>query len=237
MPSPNDNVQPGVAFPISPTSSSVLSDEIESSFINILWNNVFYYRTIFEAISPVYVSCNAGTGASCPSTGIGAGLAVNTEGSTSGNYGDVDVRTANDAGLTWNADARMRLNVSVGANTSQTCYLIHGSQNIVSPYYGFKIVNGNLYGLFYAGTGSERTVLLQAISANTQYLVEAQYSYANAIKFLVNKQYAGLLRVSDAPISPSASKIGLYNFRITTNTSTPPGRGMTIGFFEYIQNK
>lgn len=239
-------IQPGIAFPINPTSQSVVNDQLENNFINLLWNNIFYYKTVFEAIDGSLLTCNAGSGATCSSSGIAGQLVLNTQSASTGQYADIDKRPLYISGLSWQRPSRMRVGFQVSAITGQTIYLIRGSQNVVSPYYGFKVVNATLYGVFYAGTGSEKLVTLQPIVASSvsgtppaditnSYVCEAQYQYGDAIKFVVNGNYKGMIRVNTAPIAPTAAISSFYNFHLTTNENV--GKSLGISFFEYIQEK
>ncbi len=208
----------------------LLSDKI----LDGIWNNIFYYRTVFEDVAIDIKTCTPGSGLDCPSTGVDPdGLILVTEAATTGNFADVDKTPLAESGLNWSKRARLRIGFRVPSIAAQTVYMIRGSQNISSPYYGFKITNATLMGVTYDKT-TEKTVTLQTIVASTSYLVEARYSPSDKVVFLVDGVEKGV--ITSNLINPQDSvKRAFYNFRITTNENV--GKTLIIAFLEYIQLK
>lgn len=225
----------------------VMDEILVNKIFDVNWNNYFYYRTVFEDIAVDLITCTPGSGTQCPSTGVDPdGLILNTEAATTGNFADVEKTPLAESGLKWDKRQRMRLGFRLPSIAKQTIYMVRGSTNLASPYYGFKVIDNILYGVSYDKT-TEKTISLGSILADKSYVVEVRLTPSDKIIFLVNRENEdptditkrglierGVITINLPKINETITR-GFYNFRITTNENV--GKTLIVAFFEYIQLK
>ena len=197
---------------------------LEDKIFDLIWKKTVHWITFFESLDGFHVTADA----------------------QSIDHNDVWIRTsavdANSAyilkqptlqGLiTFSQKSHMRSAVSIDSVASVTAYIIVGKTGGDS-YYGFKIVNNSLKGVSFDGT-TEKTVDLQTISASTIYNIEARYSPADKIVFLVETVEKGVI-IQNLPLRIAVVNINPMEIRITTNTTA--AKTLQFSFFEYLQSR
>ena len=95
---------------------------------------------------------------------------------------------------------RFITDIRVGSLTNHTIYILVGERD-EGHGFGFKLVNGTLYGMYYDSSLAEHTISLQTISANTNYKLEARVTYPDTIEFFVNNLLVGTMSSITLPSS------------------------------------
>jgi hypothetical protein len=132
------------------------------------------------------------------------------------------------------------------ATPNFTAYYVRGAtpySNYNHPYYGFKIVDGVLYGCTRNSGATESTVQLQTLSNKTAYVVEARYFPSDKVIFSVmnnstlKMEEKGVI-TTNLPLPTNTNTETWYGFEISTDT-TPPKVAHTVqlngSFLEYLQ--
>lgn len=100
---------------------------------------------------------------------------------------------------------RFLTNFMISSISNCTVYIIVGETDDGRGF-GFKVVNGVLYGIYYKADFSEQAVNLQTLIQNTPYKVEARVNYPNNIEFYVNNLLKGSFQ---NPVLPYPMNFGL----------------------------
>lgn len=243
-------------YPLSPQDQSILRDFLSKNMSDLIfdsvWESIFHYSTVFEGYADNTVPGEGGfdTFASVGAVaGIGPDGAILSTGTTISNLAQIFRYPNPTFGspitlpfITWKQPSRFRATFAVSSVDNQVAYIVVGLDPTTNslPFYGFKIVNGNLYGATRKTNASESTVLLQSISAATNYLVEARhYPDKHKVEFYVKNSsnimvLKGIL-TTDIPDASVTNHNGLFNFSImTTNTVD---KQLASSYFEYIQKR
>ena len=198
--------------------------------IDEIWRQMFSWSTFFESLDGYTQTLNGG------SVSIdGTQIELQT-GSTSGNY----ARLTKDPGWqgisTFYTTNMFRTAIVLGANTSQEIYIVFG--DIDGKYYGFKIIDGTLYGVVNDGT-TETTTNLGSVSASTTYNLEAIYYPLTKILFYVNassvyREPAGI--ITSGLMNPEATvNTHIMDIKITTNEGV--NKSVQLSFWQFIQSR
>lgn len=235
-----ENKQVSLPYPLSYNDQEILrkwlKQDLSTAVFEVNWDNYFYYRTAFEGMPGDLVSCTGPfSGTLCPSSGVSPdGLVLNTENATTNDFADFEKSPLTDSGLSWGKPQKMRTGFRVPFITTQEAYLVRGSINLASPYFGFKIVNATLKGVVWDGALTETTIDIQDISADTSYVIEARYSPNDKVIFYVDGEEKKII-TTGLPNPEYIFKNAFYNFHIKTTANVD--RTLIISFFEYIQLK
>ncbi len=254
--------------PLDPIDREILKKEISNILpdlvFDIAWNSFFHYSTIFEGFatsaplvdSAGYTIDVSGEGGLDTKASVGAiasvtpnGIVLST-GTTNNNLAQIYRYPEPTLGtstvmpfLSWKNKSKFRTNFAVSSVANQTMYLVAGLDPTSNslPFYGFKIVNGNLYGVCRKDASAETIILLQAISANTSYLVEARHDPVfKKVDFFVEVSGTMISRgsITNSGTIPDASNTnhnGLFFYSAQTNTTAD--KILTSSYFEYIQKR
>lgn len=232
------------AYPLSPSEvvavQKAIDDYLPGQLLSLVWKNLFSYRTNFESLSGFSVSTSAGGG----SVTLNSDNVNLTTGSTSTNFAEL-AKDWLDIGIpTFSQPSNFRTSFSFTATPANlTAYIVVGSvQSTGTSYYGFKVVNGTLYGVSSNnGTGAEKTVSLVTGLTDDIYGIEARYIPSKGITFYVGVP-GGALADSQSPRGTLTSNLpspalavnqSIMDVKIITNTSL--AKSLTISYFDYLQ--
>ena len=207
--------------------------------MDIIWRDYFYY---FDA--PVIIDGPNGLATwSLTSSGgfFAAGasqLTLNT-GDTSGNYAGAIKDWSVQNTLRFDRRQRFRTAFSVNNIYNTILYLVRGdAKGGADKYYGFKIVGSSLQGVT-RNAGSEQTVTLMTISANTTYDLEAVFLPREKVVFSIrsssdDKFFRVGALTSEIPVGTTSTEF----FSIYAETSaTEASKQMIASYVEYIQKR
>lgn len=195
----------------------VLKDKI----FDLTWKKTFHWLTLFESLDGYTKSAGV-----TPSTD--EYIDFLTDG-TNGNNQNLSKQPLYQGLITFANKSYFRSNIYFVNNTNQTIYLVVGLKT--GSAYGFKAVNGTLFGVTRNG-GSESTVSLGSISIGEDYNLEARYSPSDKVVFLVDSVEKGTLS-ANLPVPTSTPHQNLFYADITADAATI--KEMQISFFEYMQ--
>lgn len=235
------------AFPFTPNQTvavrKVIDDYLPDEMLNLVWKNLFSYRTNFESLSGFTVSTSAGPVGSVTLNSDNINL---TTGTTSSNFAEVSKDWLNIGVPTFSQPSNFRTSFSFTQTPANlTAYIVVGSiASTGTSYYGFKIVNAILYGVSSNnGTTGEKTIqILTSVTSNI-YGIEARYIPSKGITFYVGVP-SGLLSNAQSPRGTITSNLpspaltvnqNIMDVKITTNTSA--AKSLTISYFDYLQTK
>ena len=205
---------------------SAMDEILPDKVLNLLWKNTFHWLTLFESVDG-FVQTIVGTG-TVTLDGNDVVLATSAVANDS-----VDLaKEPSWLGLaTFSQRSFMRSAVVVNSITSQEIYIKVGRSD--TQGYGFKIINGSLYGTTHSGT-TESTVLLQTISISTAYQLEARYLPSDKVVFFVDTIEKGVL-TTNLPSPAVTANDKLMTLRVKTTTTA--ARNMQVSYFEYLQRR
>ncbi len=206
----------------------------DSNFTDLLiqriWKQMFTWVTFFESLDGFTKSLSGG------SITINGTNIVLSSSATSGNYARL-IKEPSWQGLsTFYAKNMFRTAVVFNSITNQEAYLVFG--NLTDKYYGFKVVNGTLYGVVNDGS-TETTTELQTISTSTNYNLEAIYYPKNKIVFYVNA--GGVNWDPKGIITTGLMKpeklVNFYLMDIKIKTNENADKTMQLSFWQYLQSR
>jgi hypothetical protein len=244
-------------YPLDPQDQSILRDflskNIDDVIFNSVWDSFFHYSTIFEGYAD---GTDIGQGGLDTFISAGAVAGINPDGiilstgNTNNNLAQIYKYPEPTLGastvmpfLSWKNESRFRTNIAVSSVANQTGYIVAGLDPTANslPFYGFKIVNGNLYGVSRKDASVETTTLLQAISVDTSYLVEARHNpLIHKVEFFIEVSGKMVLKGSintlgSIPDVGSTNHNGLFFYSMQTNTTAD--KQLVSSYFEYIQKR
>ena len=202
---------------------SVIDDILIDKIFDTIWKKTFHYITFFESFD----------GFSVGDAAIAHDHLTLTTQATTNDTATVVKQPDLQGRLTFSQSSRFASGFQADQITNQTVYLTIGGVVSGNEGYGFKIINGNLYGVTHDGT-TENTILLQTISASTGYNIEARYIPSDKVIFLVNSIEKGVIS-SNLPIPDLTASVNLVNIRITANADA--AKVLKISFWEYFQKR
>ena len=213
-------------FPLDQVSKKIIErtvDEfLEDKIFDLVWKKTFHWITFFESLDGFAVVADVQS--------IDHNDVVITTSAVNGNTASVKKQPQWQGLITFSQKSYMRSAFTINSVANVTAYIIIGSTSSGS-YYGFKIVNDSLKGVSKDGT-TEKTVDLKTISASTSYNIEARYSPADKIVFLVDAVEMGVI-TQNLPSRADTPNILPLHFSITTNTTA--AKTLQFSFWEYMQ--
>jgi hypothetical protein len=107
-------------------------------------------------------------------------------------------------------------------------------QLVSNNFFGFKIINGAIYGVSYKSGQSEQTVNLGfTMSNNTQTILEARLYSGSKIEFYINNfLYGTFSTVTQMPAGTTGANT-LMSAKIQTTAAL--ARTLAIGQWDFIQ--
>lgn len=200
------------------TINDILADKI----FDTIWKKTFHWITVFESLD----GFNFNAGATQSTNGSYVQLATSA---VLNNEVEINKQPSWQGLITFSQRSYFRSNIYFNNTTNQTIYLTVGNKDTTN-YYGFKIIDANLYGVSYDGT-TEKTILLTTITA-TNYNLEARYLPSNKIVFLVESLEIGVI-TTNLPLPVTTSNVQLMDIRIKTTATAI--KTIQVSFFEYLQ--
>jgi hypothetical protein len=181
-------------------------------------------------------------------TGAGGATGVVIADTDAGTSGTLTLKTVNgtyvnDEALTGSTSGRANANgTQAEATPNFTAYMVRGAtpqSSFAHNYYGFKIVDGVLYGVSYGG--SESTIQLMTLANKTAYIIEARYNPSDKIVYSVmnnttlKMEEKGVIKTNlPAPVNTNTETF--YGFEISTDASPVNHTVQLMGsFLEYLQ--
>lgn len=174
-----------LTYPLDTVSLDAMSRGMDSFLLNkifdLIWRKTYKYSTAFESLDGFFTT-----------SGVTLDNAVNANSVqilTNGGNGDlqelqkvISVGSLISVGL----KSSIHCHVFVSHFTRQTAYILAGEKTI-SPFYGFKIVDGKIYGVVSnAGTAAEATTLLyDTPPPNHSVFLEARYFPRQGVQYIV----------------------------------------------------
>ncbi|MCL5436061.1 MAG: hypothetical protein M1275_03190 [Patescibacteria group bacterium] len=223
-------------YPLDNDSKKAIEIETDkfmlSKIFDLIWKKSFHFLTMFDSIG--------GWDNTAGTTQVSGSKVLFTTGATSGNSATQQKTPADQKMLNFSRKIYFRTAFQVAATSAQTGYLVLGKAVNATgdKYFGFKFINGSLYGCASNnGISNEQTKLLQSISASTVYEVEARYLPGDKILFFVNatpaaSEPSGSI-TSGIPNNTDAVVTNLAYMSITTNENV--AKTMEVSYFEMMQ--
>lgn len=212
------------------TEQQITNEFFAEKLMELTWKKTFHYLTLFDSLDGFdQVFSGAGTIAYPGSTD--ASYVILTTGATSTDATTMRKTSALNGLITFSQRSFMRASFVATASTTQEAYVKVGTFD--GQGYGFKIVDGAIWGTTHNGsTEATSTASLQTIAANTAYQLEARYSPDVQVIFFVNATERGSIS-SILPSSTIAANPDLMTFRIKTTANS--ARSIQTSHFEYLQ--
>ena len=217
-------------YPLDETSKQILREELRDRILpdlmfDAFWKKLFHFMTFFESLDGFDTTTSGGGG----SRTLNGNLLYLATAATSASRIDVSKHPTIQGLVTFSQISNFRSYFLVGSIAAQEIYIQVGSYG--GQGYGFKVVNGSLYGFTNDGT-TESTKLLQTISASTNYAIEARYYPTKKVVFLVDTVEKGLL-ATNLPSPTAVANVNLSDISIKTTENV--AKTLELSFFEYLQ--
>ena len=218
---PKDNQYPP-SIDFKQSVNKALDELLPDKIFDSVWKKIFHYLTTFESFDGFTLS-------GVP-TIDGTGITLTTTGDDE-NEIQVTKQPAWQGLITFSQQSYFKTAVSLSQVTNQEIYITVGNKD-TTHYYGFKIIDANLYGITYDGT-TENAVLLQTVTATT-YNLEARYSPSDKVIFLVESVEKGV-SASNLPSPAETANVQLMDTRIKAKEAEV--KVIQLSFFEYLQKR
>lgn len=231
--------------PLDQPSKKIIEDTVDE-FLNdkvfdMVWKSTFHALTLLESLDG-WDDASTGTGVVTLSTS-GDEVQIST-GATSGGVGRIRKLPNKQGLLTFNQRSNFRTAFQLDVITSEIAYMTVGNSEGPNAY-GFKVSAGSLYGVTLDNNANENAVLLQSISANTTYNVEARYIPGNEpnttgkVVFITGGDLVGPtekgISIVNLPVTSQTVNPNLFDLRITS--SATGARILKVSFMEYLQRR
>lgn len=137
---------------------------------------------------------------------------------TSGGNGDMQNAYAQPGDSMENGGAAAaspvwEVRVKLGSSTTQTAYIIQGDPALPAGF-GFKIVNGTLYWVYWDGDSVEQTGSIAGVTVSDWHNFRCEYIAGTSVKWYVD----GVLKRTQTTDLPTGFSMFAY-FEITANTA------------------
>lgn len=212
-------------YPLDDISKEAISkasdDFLKDKIFDLVWKKMIHYQTLFESLDGF--GKTAGVSLTSDQYITLLTTAVN------GNNQNIFKQPLYQGLITFSQKSYFRSDLYFVNNTNQTIYLIVGQKT--ADAYGFKIVNGTIYGVTRNG-GNETTISLGSITAGDDMNLEARYMPSDKVIFLTDSVEKGV-SITNLPSSADAASQFLFYADITANEAL--AKEMRITFFEYMQ--
>ena len=237
---------PKFQFPISSTEGISLGNFTTEQAMNLVWNKVWYFNTIFEAVDGYDVILGgAGGGVVVDPDGIVLSTGPTTNNSATFHRApnpSLGGATAAIDILSWNKPQRFRTSFVVNSVANITAYMTRGADlGSTYPFFGFKISNATLQGVARDGNASgETTVDLATIVATTNYVVEARFLPGTRIEFYLLNNTTKIFELkgqltTDLPVSTNANTEAFFEYLVSTQANAD--KQLASAYFEYVQER
>jgi len=218
-----------LSYPLDQESKKIVErtvDEfLEQKVFDLIWKKTFHWLEMFDSLDGCHVVADA-------STIDYNGIAISTS-NVNADTAYVQKTPSWQGLITFSQRSNLRSNFVISSVTNVTAYILVGNTYSGQSYYGFKIVNNVLKGVSFDGS-TQKTVDLMTIEASTSYAIEARYSPAGKIIFLVNTVERGVI-TENLPSRIEVANVYPLNFSITTNTTAV--KTLQFSFWEYLQSR
>lgn len=173
----------------------------------------FHWFTLFESIDG-YAKGGAGTQTLNPDH-----VALATTGASS-SVSSLQKDALYSSNFTWSKRRKMKFGVRFNQNTSQYIDMVTGGQSygVGVRQFGFRVINGTLYGLSCDGTVEDTPTLVGTVSTGTTYELEARLTPGVSVEYYVNGTLADT-SVAGIP-SGTTDAAFLFNFYIRATTAS-----------------
>ena len=225
-----------LVYPLDDNSKEVINKTIDEflkdKIFDLVWKKLTHWFLAFESLDGYTQSNSAGSSISIDGNDV-----VLLTGGTSGNFSTLTKDPFWQGLLTFSQQSNMRSSFILadgggGSISNFTFYMTIGNATADNKYYGFKIANGNLYGVTSDGT-TENSVLLQTIAFSQTYNIEARYTPSEKVIFFVNAVEKGVSG-SNIPTTNSTTASAQFMYiKITTNENV--SKTLQVSYFEYLQ--
>ena len=202
---------------------ATLTEKLPDRIFDLVWKKTFHYSTFFESLDGFEKTA----GVSLTSDQYITLLTT----AVSGNNQNISKKPLIQGLITFSQKSYFRSDLYFVNNTAQTIYLIVGQKT--ADAYGFKIVNGTIYGVTRNGA-NESTVSLGSITAGDDMNLEARYYPNDKVIFLTDSIEKGV-STTNLPSSANSPTQFLFYTDITTNEAV--AKEMRMSFFEYFQKR
>jgi len=209
-----------------------VSDFLPDLLFDTVWNSHYFYSSVFDSVDG---TAKGGTGGT---VGIVSGRVEVNTGAVSGNNPILEKQLPGNM-LRWDKQQRFRSEFTVDSVTNTEGVIAIGDYDFASPtYYGFRIINNDLYGIVSNLGSSTQTVSLKTLTANLYNIVEARYLPGDGVVFYVD----GVQKVkviTNLPGSTTASPAYFARdfFSFMMKTTDANAKIMRPFSFEYIMKK
>ena len=215
-------------YPLDPQSKKIIErtvDEfLEDKIFDLMWKNTFHWITLFESLDGFNVTADVQNISH-------SGVSITTS-DVEDNVAYLTKQPSIQGLITFSQKSCMRSAFVIGSVADVTSYILVGDTSSES-YYGFKIVDNSLKGVSYDGT-TEKTVDLKTISASTVYSIEARFSPADKIIFLVNAVEMGVIQEN---LPSRLAVVNILPLRFSIQTNTTAAKTLQFSFWEYLQSR
>lgn len=207
---------------------------LKDKILDLVWKKIFYYSTFFESLDGWTQTVSNGASVVVDGTKV-----TLTTGATTSNAAEIKKAPVRQNLILYDNRNSFRTNLYIKDSVSnEIVYIVIGELGATGKtFYGFKVSGASLYGVSsVAGINNETTVLLQSISANTSYDIEARYEPNVGIRFFIGGTEMG--NISDAskiPLANNTPATALFDFKISTSASE--SKILELSFTEFIQQK
>ncbi len=221
------NYPPSVDFERS--VEEVLDKLLPNKIYDVYWKKLFPYQTFFESLDGF---TNSGVA-------IADAQLTFTTGASENDFARLLKQPDNHGFITFSQPSRFKTAFELAQVTNQTAYFFRGGDPSASNQgYGFKVVDGTLYGVTIDSGGTENAVSLQSVSADTEYEVEARYSPSDKVIFYVGSSAGSIVQEKGTSTTnlPSPSEVVndlLFSVRIATNEDA--AKVMYISYVQILQ--
>lgn len=224
----NDQTQ--LRYPLDTESQRVLKESVKREILDILWDDVYYYATMFDSLDGW--DADSATLSEFGSYGhIGLGVTVSS-GASAGTSESVKKIPTIQGFLSFDNHSRLRTKVTYFDDNNQESYVGVGLNSASTDHYGFFQDDTTLYGS--TGDGSaETTVFLKTVDSSGVYELEARHFPGEKVDFYVD----GVLKGSIAKTLPSGSISDSRFIHVgCTKPSTEAAKKIIyLSHIEYIQ--
>lgn len=234
-----------LTFPLDRVSVDTLSRAVDffmlDKIYNLLWRKTFMYSTNFESLDGFYTTAGVTIDAGQANNAV----ALTTNGAN-GDLQELQRILAIGSFITFGLKSSFHTFIGLFQYTDQEVYVLAGEKTI-SPFYGFKIVNGAIYGVVSpAGTASETTTLLyDTPPANRALFLEARYTPLEGVQFILrflNAAATDMVEIVGGITDPAAlpdvtEAVTVYLFDITIQATAAAVKQMDLSIFEYFQQR
>lgn len=212
---------------------AAIDERMPNKIIDLEWNNSISYLTFFESLNG-YSTSN---------------VAFNNEDvrfslpATNNAEAYLQKRPTHNAFLSFATPSYFRTTIYLSSVTSIKGQIVIGASTADglggfttnNRKYGFYFNGSSLYGIVGNGT-SESTVLLETISASTNYNLTAKFTPASKVVFFVDGVQKGVVKTNlPYPSTAGSAETNFFKYDLVNNEGV--AKTMDISYFQYIQQK